>query len=77
MSKRTRLAVVVLWVVSLVVAAQWGAMAQNHQPLILSGSDIGFRIEGQSNGRPYGRFVVRVNGEWVETAPGPMMLPAQ
>jgi hypothetical protein len=34
---------------------------------ILSGSDIGFRVEGtDTNGRPAGRVMLRINGRWVE-----------
>ena len=36
-------------------------------PVVLSGADIGFRVEGTINGVPAGRLVVRTrNGEWVE-----------
>lgn len=33
---------------------------------ILSGSDIGFRLERTQNGVPIGTLVVRVDGRWVE-----------
>jgi hypothetical protein len=35
---------------------------------ILSGNDIGFRVEGNREGRVSGTLMVRVNGKWVETA---------
>jgi hypothetical protein len=33
---------------------------------IISGNDIGFRVEDVKNNRLVGRFVVRVNGQWRE-----------
>ena len=33
---------------------------------ILSGNDVGFRVEGHSGNTPFGRLVVRVNGQWVD-----------
>jgi len=35
---------------------------------IVSGPDIGFRVEGSRDGRAVGTLVVRINGQWVETA---------
>ena len=35
-------------------------------PVVLSGTDIGFRIESYNRGKPVGRLVVRLNGRWVE-----------
>ena len=35
---------------------------------ILSGSDVGFRVERTQEGVPVGTLVVRVNGRWVEPA---------
>lgn len=36
-------------------------------PLILSGSDIGFRMVGRRRDTVVGALVVRVNGEWIAT----------
>jgi hypothetical protein len=72
---------VVLWLVSLVVAgivaSGMTALAQGRgtpffvplpEPIILSGADVGFRIEGKNgDGVPVGSVVVRVNGEWIAT----------
>ena len=33
---------------------------------IISGNDIGFRIDGRRGNPPVGTLVVRVNGQWVE-----------
>jgi hypothetical protein len=38
-------------------------------PLVLSGSDIGFRVEGRRGASAVGRFVVRLDGQWVEVEP--------
>jgi hypothetical protein len=37
-------------------------------PVVLSGGDIGFRVDGYAgpDRRPAGRLVVRVDGRWVE-----------
>jgi len=45
---------------------------------VLSGNDIGFRIEEQRDGVPVGVLVVKVNGAWVApafTATGPRARP--
>ena len=38
--------------------------AQDDPGRIISGNDIGFRVEDVKNNRLVGRFVVRVNGQW-------------
>lgn len=35
-------------------------------PIVLAGSDIGFRVERQKGDVPVGRLVVRVDGRWIE-----------
>jgi hypothetical protein len=58
---RAKLLLVAVWMISLVAVARW-AGAQNRpaqpplsQPLILSGSDLGFRVDSQIGGnRPDG-----------------------
>ena len=40
-------------------------------PVILSGSDVGFRVESYSGETPVGRVVVRIDGEWVDPLPPP------
>jgi hypothetical protein len=65
----------------LVIAASAWASAQLYQsepidpPVLLSGPDVGFRIESRRGGDVYGRLVVRIDGEWVEvnvSGPGPV-----
>ena len=61
-----------LWLASLVGTALLASgltFAQDQPPgeTILSGSDLGFRLEGYAmDGRPTGKLVIRLNGEWVE-----------
>lgn len=38
-------------------------------PVIVSGADVGFRIEGRRGGVRVGSIVVRVDGKWVATGP--------
>lgn len=42
---------------------------------ILSGSDVGFRVEGvdPTTGGPTGTWMVRINGTWVEIGSSPVM----
>ena len=60
------------WLASLVLVAMASiAYAQRGprlpEPRILSGEDIGFRVEGMDlSGKPMGTLVIRVNGKWVE-----------
>jgi hypothetical protein len=35
-------------------------------PSVLSGTDIGFRIEGRKGTSVTGQFVVRIGGQWVD-----------
>lgn len=69
MTLNTRLAVAGL--VSLLALAGAGLMAQSRavvpvpEPVIVSGADIGFRIEGHDGTTPVGTLVVRVDGRWV------------
>jgi hypothetical protein len=69
------------WIGSLLLAAGAGAaLTAQGQRLpelqvtrpVLSGADIGFRIEDYNRrGEPIGRLVVRVDGEWVEAHGAP------
>jgi hypothetical protein len=35
-------------------------------PTVISGNDIGFRIDRRRGSTPVGTLVVRINGQWVE-----------
>lgn len=82
MTVRTGVNFIVL-TVFLIVAAVW-ASAQVTQPpsetglktmdlvapTLISGSDVGFRIESNTDNVPVGRLVVRINGRWVDAQVG-------
>ena len=63
---------ITLWIASVIlVALATLAYSQARDPRsdvkVLSGNDIGFRIDGiDSSGKPTGVLVVRSKGEWVE-----------
>ena len=72
MSSPTRIAVVVLWLSSLLAV---GTLASGQlygfdplaNPYVLSGGDMGFRVEGVIKDTPAGRLVIRgMDGQWVE-----------
>jgi len=48
-------------------AQRWQPLKPPASPLILSGSDIGFRMVGRKGDTVVGSLVVRVNGEWIAT----------
>lgn len=57
--------------VLLIVAATVWATAQAVAitpvtPMVMSGADVGFRVEGIRGNTPVGTLVVKVKGEWVE-----------
>ncbi len=74
-----------VWALSLVavaVAASALTFAQARGSVenapILSGSDIGFRVEGKKpSGAPIGTFMVRVDGRWVEANWATKMMQAK
>jgi hypothetical protein len=67
MSVRARIVLVVIGLASLLGVGVWAQLLP--QQRVVSGSDLGFRIEGsRSDGTPTGRLVVRINGQWVEAA---------
>lgn len=78
MSLRSRIVLGVLWVVSLILVAEL-ARAQSYQfipnpnPFVLSGDEIGFRVEGSMGGAPAGALVIRVDGRWVEPRAAPKL----
>jgi hypothetical protein len=70
-----------LWAASLVVVAMATlGFAQNRlpQPQMLSGNDIGFRVEGTDmTGKPTGVFVLRYNGNWIEVGSSATVRPVK
>lgn len=69
---------VVAVVASGVLAA---AFAQDQRPKdnvrVLSGSDLGFRVERVEGGRAVGTFVVKVEDKWVEVTMAPKAIPVR
>jgi len=59
-------------IASVLTSAQVRLQTPGQPPLmtegttILSGSDVGFRVERTQDGVPIGTLVVRVDGRWVE-----------
>jgi hypothetical protein len=78
MSMRSLILAGVFWVVSLVAAVAVAAgRAQTPDPRpfgqppdarIVTGADIGFRIESWQGNTPTGTWLIRVDGKWVEAA---------
>jgi len=64
-----RILVVVLLASALAGVGVWAQtqIPQPQTPTIVSGNDLGFRIDGRKNGKPTGALVVRINGQWIET----------
>ena len=77
--KRLVLVLVLLWMASLVgvgvVTAQ--VATQPIPPKVLSGADIGFRVQSidHKSGAVVGQVVVNVNGKWVEAQIGGGLSP--
>ena len=65
----SRLFAVTIALAAVLGAGAWGyaqgsAAPRAMNPLVLSGGDIGFEMTGTRKGRPVGRLVVRIEGEW-------------
>jgi len=71
MTFRATVILVVMWLTSLFAV---GTLARGQayqfsplpEPIVVSGSDIAFRVEGWLGHDPAGRLVIRMNGQWVE-----------
>ena len=80
MTLKNWISVALIWVVSLFGVGAWAQNRAGQQPgldndratvvvSVLSGQDIGFRVESWNGNVPEGRWVVRSpqsNGRWVE-----------
>jgi hypothetical protein len=68
------------WLASLIVVAGLASAltAQvTRSTRIISGSDLGFRVEGTDrSGRPFGTLVVQVNGQWIDVVRNTRAEPA-
>ena len=68
--KLSTLKLALAWVVSLIVVAAAASILTRAQTTadkrVVSGNDVGFRIDSERGGVPTGHFVIRLNGNWVE-----------
>ena len=66
MTIKTRLTLLLICIVSLAAVGAW-AQAQKpaHEPEVLAGSDIGFRVDHFRGDTPVGELVVKKDGKWV------------
>ena len=73
MTRRNRILLALVWALSLiVVTAIMHAQApaqRGTNSTIISGGDLGFRVERQRGDRVVGTFVVRINGNWWDAEP--------
>jgi hypothetical protein len=72
---------VALWLMSLAVVGLLASIATAQvtrtTPRVVSGGDIGFRIEGRDvKGQPVGRLVVKIDGDWVPVSDSIQPAPA-
>jgi hypothetical protein len=71
---------VLIWVASLIVVALATfvfAQGRLAQPQMLSGNDIGFRVESiDLGGKAVGTWMVRYNGNWIEVGSTGGLRPA-
>ena len=65
---------IVIWAASLILVAQWGHTQTTQTPktafdvplgTIISGNDIGFRLDGYSNAGVTGVWMVKLDGAWM------------
>jgi hypothetical protein len=80
MTPHRRFALFAAWILSLSIAGASGAAyGQNNDAKegVLSGGDIGFRVEGKTGDVIIGDLLVRVDGEWKEVTFSPKMTRAR
>jgi hypothetical protein len=67
-----RLMVIPFILGALLVAGVWlrAQTIQPQTPTVISGPDLGFRIDSRKGSTPVGVLVVRINGQWVEVESG-------
>ena len=77
MTIKSRWAIALLWLVSLVIVGTVvAAQTRREAGAVISGDNIGFRPEGWNGKARTGTFVVRVNGEWVDAQSVMKTMPA-
>jgi hypothetical protein len=61
--------------IAITAIAQSRSTTPDEKPVVISGNDIGFRVDRYDGGRPVGVIVVRVDGRWVEPKSVPQPRP--
>ena len=65
-----------LMALALVTTTLTLAQVRRDVPRVVTGADLGFRVEGTDpSGNATGVFVVRLNGEWVPVSSMPTVRP--
>ena len=76
---RRRVVVALLWLTSLLLVATVARAQRGEkmllEPEVISGEQIGFRIDRYDGETPVGELVVRRNGKWVSVAFGARIKP--
>jgi hypothetical protein len=79
----------IVWAVSLFAVGAISSSAQaplqpglrfgflTQSPIVISGNDVGFRIDRNDDGIPSGRLVIRVDGRWIDTGLATPAVPAR
>lgn len=81
MAIKKRMLAIVFWALSLIIVGAFaraqtpGQRGGRTDPTIISGSDLGFRMERQVGDRVTGTFVIRINGNWWDVAPATTLKP--
>jgi hypothetical protein len=74
---RRGLVLALAWAISLLVVGAWStatAQRSSEQPTVISGNDLGFRVDSVGKGGVrIGTLVVRIDGKWVDTEFSPKM----
>ena len=81
MSIRRLLFVAGLWILSMglvaYAASQRAAQPKGLPELILTGENLGFRLEGHQGEARTGTFVVKIDGKWVEARSAVRVVPVK
>lgn len=74
-----RFVVTVMLAASILLVSQWGHSQEPQRlPLpgtVLSGNDIGFRLDGVRGNSVMGTFMVRIDGQWMAISSTPTARP--
>ena len=77
MTIRARMFIAMLWIGSLLAVgvathaqSQARELRRLPEPRVMTGSDLGFRVEGMYGEMPTGTVVIRVNRQWVDAMVG-------